>query len=141
MLNMRTGRRQNVKQQGTLSMKRNLFISAALLAALMLLLAAAAYINPARAEQLPAPIQTYNQSRYALASAVIDVANLQNPGTTCTRNAVFRIDTATGNVAILQLSIRGDNDPTVMSAAWAPAGNSNNFSPYANTEQQTQQQQ
>ena len=121
-------------------MKRNLFVSAGVLVLVLFIFAAVTGMTPASGQQ-PSPISQYSGARYALAAAEIDVANLQNPGTTCTRHAVFRIDTATGNVSILQLSIKGDNDPTVLSAAWAPADNNNRFAPYGNSGNQALQPQ
>ena len=62
--------------------------------------------------------QTYTPARFAVAAAEIHVANLQNSELACQRKILFKLDSATGEVSILQMSVRGNNDPTVLSAVW-----------------------
>ena len=75
---------------------------------------------PARADN-NANSQLYPNGRYALVEGEIDVAQLQQGGR--------KIDTTTGQVWVLQLSVNGPNDPTVRSAVWAPVANDGSFNP------------
>lgn len=50
----------------------------------------------------------------------IDVAQLQQGGRNSEQKVMLKIDTTTGQVWVLQLSVNGPNDPTVRSAVWAP---------------------
>ena len=117
-------------------MKRSVFVSAAALAALMLLFAGAAGFCKLQASPpMPVSTQSFSPSRYAVAAAEINVANLQSPGTACLRKVLVRLDSVSGKVQILQLSVRGDNDPTVLSAVWAPASESGQFQPFGAPQQ------
>jgi hypothetical protein len=113
-------------------------MSAICLAAVLLLLAAFSSISKLQASPvMPVSTQNFSPSRYAVAAAEINVANLQSPGIACTRKVLVRLDSVTGNTQILQLSIRGDNDPTVLSAVWAQASESGQFQPYGGPQQNT----
>ena len=65
--------------------------------------------------------QLFAPARYALLAAPVDVALIQGSGSAGRghlRQAVFRIDTATGEVWVLQMTVMGGNDPTVRGADW-----------------------
>ena len=46
------------------------------------------------------------------------------------QKVMFKVDTTTGQVWVLQLGIVAPNDPTVNSAVWAPVSNSGGFTPF-----------
>ena len=71
--------------------------------------------------------QNYTPARFAIAAAEIHVAMLQGGGQERLRKILFKLDSVTGEVSILQMSIRGINDPTVLSAVWQPSANSGQF--------------
>ena len=117
-------------------MEKSVFVPAAALAAVMLLLAGIACVNKLQASPaMPVSTQSFSPSRYALAAAEINVANLQSPGIACTRKVLVRLDSVSGKVQILQLSVRGDNDPTVLSAVWASASDNGTFQPFGTPQQ------
>lgn len=117
-------------------MEKKVFVSAAALAAVMLLLAGAAgFFKLQASPAMPVSTQSFSPARYALAAAEINVANLQSPGIACTRKVLVRLDSVSGKVQILQLSVRGDNDPTVLSAVWAAAAESGGFQPFGQPQQ------
>lgn len=65
--------------------------------------------------------QLFNPARYALLAAPVDVALIQGAGSAGTghiRQAVFKVDTVTGDVWVLQMTIMGGNDPKVNAADW-----------------------
>ena len=65
--------------------------------------------------------QLFTPARYALLAAPVDVALIQgagSAGTGHTRQAVFKMDTVTGDVWVLQMTVMGGNDPKVNSANW-----------------------
>lgn len=70
--------------------------------------------------------QLYPSGRFALVEGEINVAAIQE-GTGNTQKVMFKIDSATGQIWVLQLCINGKNDPTVRSAVWAPVLNQGNF--------------
>ena len=78
--------------------------------------------------------QIFTPARYALLTGTVDVSLLQpGPGDGsdgCSRDVVLKIDTATGDVWVLQLGVNGVTDPTVRSAAWAHVANGGTFSPF-----------
>ena len=81
---------------------------------------------PARADN-NANSQLYPNGRYALVEGEIDVAQLQQGGRNSEQKVMLKIDTTTGQVWVLQLSVNGPNDPTVRSAVWAPVANDGSF--------------
>ena len=83
---------------------------------------------PARADN-NANSQLYPNGRYALVEGEIDVAQLQQGGRNSEQKVMLKIDTTTGQVWVLQLSVNGPNDPTVRSAVWAPVANDGSFNP------------
>ena len=118
-------------------MKKSILITIILSGALMVLAGIAGISKLQASTAMPLTTQNFSPSRYALAAAEINVANLQSPGIACTRKVLVRLDSVTGSTQILQLSIRGDNDPTVLSAVWAPASDSGEFQPYGGPQQGT----
>ncbi len=77
--------------------------------------------------------QTFSPSRYALVEGEVNVGILQNPGAAGNvQKALFRVDTVSGQVWVLQLSVVAFNDPTVTSAVWAPVSNSGTYQPVGN---------
>ena len=75
------------------------------------------------------PAATRLNGRYALVEGEIDVAQLQQGGRNSEQKVMLKIDTTTGQVWVLQLSVNGPNDPTVRSAVWAPVANDGSFNP------------
>jgi hypothetical protein len=67
--------------------------------------------------------QLFTPARYALVAAEVDVALLQGAGSAGkghSRQAVFKLDSLTGEVWVLQMEIMGGNDPKVTNANWHP---------------------
>ncbi len=65
--------------------------------------------------------QVFSPARFALVEANINVAMLQPGGSGSNQQRVLtRLDTRTGQVSILQLTVNGPGNPTVQSAVWAP---------------------
>ena len=65
--------------------------------------------------------QLFTPARFSLVAAEVDAGLLQNPG--CSggkRKVLFKLDSVTGEVWVLQLSIVGGNDPRVTDANWYP---------------------
>ncbi len=96
------------------------------------LLAAGVYTSLSARADSSGNSQLFTPGRYALVEGKINVATLSQTGG---RNAdeqkvMFKVDTATGQVWVLQLGIVAPNDPTVNSAAWAPVSNSGGFTPF-----------
>ena len=73
--------------------------------------------------------QSYSPARFALFAAEINVAAQQFINDNHTQKVLARIDTQTGEIAILQLQISGINNPTVRSAFWCPVPENAQFSP------------
>ncbi|MBQ7395758.1 MAG: hypothetical protein IJW08_04385 [Lentisphaeria bacterium] len=112
-------------------MLKNIFVPAAALATILLLMTAIMHFTKLQASPaLPVSTQSFSPARYAIAAADINVANLQSPGLAKSRKIIVRLDSVTGKLHILQLTIRGDNDPTVLSAVWAPVTEAGTFSPF-----------
>ncbi len=64
--------------------------------------------------------QGFTPSRYAVVAAEIDVSMPQTAGINGNpRKVLVRLDTHSGAVSILQLSVAGINNPAVRSASWA----------------------
>ena len=61
--------------------------------------------------------QTFAPSRFALEAAEVNVKQLQPSGKN-RQKMLFKIDTVTGQVWVLQVSATGDVDPYVTEAAW-----------------------
>lgn len=68
----------------------------------------------------PDSTQTYGGSRYALINAPVLVTS-QMDGNTTTANGLFKIDTATGKIWVLQMAIFSNQTPKIMSADFIPA--------------------
>ena len=118
-------------------MHKTIFFRGAVIAILLLLLNAVIALYPADADNtMPVTTQSFSPARFALAAAEINVANPQSPGIQVTQKTLFRIDSVTGEVSILQMSVRGNNDPTVQSAVWARVSSSGTFFPYGNPDNQ-----
>lgn len=65
--------------------------------------------------------QIFVPARYALVQGEVNVSTLQQNVTAdggFTQKAIFRLDTTTGEVWVLQLSIVGANQPQVTSGSW-----------------------
>ena len=78
--------------------------------------------------------QIFTPARYALLQGELNVSMLQeNPDVNgndgSMQKAVFRIDTVTGEVWVLQLAIAAWNQPGVTSASWAPIADSGAIQP------------
>jgi len=73
--------------------------------------------------------QLYPAGRFALVEGEINVATAQEGSQSNSQKVMLKVDTATGQVWVLQLCISGSNDPTVRSAAWAPVLNQGTFNP------------
>ena len=114
-------------------MPKSIIFRGAILAVLLLIAALFAALYPAGADDtMPVSTQNFSPARFALAAAEINIANPQNPGLRPTQKALFRIDTISGEVSVLQMSVRGNNDPTVQSAVWAKISSSGSFFPFGN---------
>lgn len=66
--------------------------------------------------------QLFTPARFSLVAADVDAAVLQNDsgGSGDARKVLFKLDSVTGEVWVLQLSIMGGNNPQVMGANWYP---------------------
>ena len=118
-------------------MSQSIIFRGAVLVVLLLAVSAFIALYPADADDtMPVSTQNFSPSRFALAAAEINIANPQSPGIKTTQKALFRIDSVTGEVSVLQMSIRGNNDPTVQSAVWAKISSTGNFYPYGNPDNQ-----
>ena len=71
--------------------------------------------------------QLYPAGRYALVEGQINIATVQQSGQNNTQKVMLKIDTATGQIWVLQLCVSSSNDPTVRSAVWAPVLNQGGF--------------
>ena len=116
-------------------MKKRIFIAAVSFVIVTILLGIAGITKLHASQPMQVNTQEYSPSRDALAAADITVANLQGGGRACTRKVLVRIDSVTGNTQILQMSIRGDGDPTVLAAVWAPTADSGEFQLFGGPQQ------
>ncbi len=66
--------------------------------------------------------QAFAPNRFALEAAEVNVKNLQPSGRN-RQKMLFKIDTLTGQVWVLQVSATGDVDPRVTEAAWKKVAN------------------
>lgn len=110
-------------------MKKILVVAAV---AAVALLAVGIYTSlPAQADN-SGNSQLFTPGRYALVEGEINVATLSQPGgrNSNEQKVMFKVDTTTGQVWVLQLGIVAPNDPTVNSAVWAPVSNSGGFTPF-----------
>ena len=62
--------------------------------------------------------QVFTPARYALSSAEIDVSISVPNGPVQEQKVMFKMDTVTGDVWVLQLSVQGQNDPAFAAANW-----------------------
>ena len=110
-------------------MKKILIVAAV---AVVALLAAGVYTSLSARADSSGNSQLFTPGRYALVEGEINVATLsQNGGRNADEQKVmFKVDTVTGQVWVLQLGIVAPNDPTVNSAVWAPVSNSGGFTPF-----------
>ncbi len=68
--------------------------------------------------------QVFSPARFALVEGSVNVGMQQSNGLQKSeQKAMFKVDTMTGQVWVLQLSVTASNDPTVQSAVWAPVSN------------------
>lgn len=73
--------------------------------------------------------QGFEPSRYALLAAEMNVSDVINSDGSNMQKCVFKMDTRTGEVWMLQAAVNGPQDPTVRSAVWARVANSGTFFP------------
>lgn len=81
--------------------------------------------------------QVFTPARYALTDAEIDVSVSVPNGPVQEQKVMFKLDTVTGDVWVLQLTVNGQNDPTFAAANWVkvqhgsinPPGNNTNSDP------------
>ena len=75
--------------------------------------------------------QDFQQSRFALLSAELNISNITGSGgiSNNVQKSVLKLDTKTGEVWVLQLTVNGTGDPTVRSAVWAKVSNSGPYYP------------
>lgn len=75
--------------------------------------------------------QDFQQSRFALLSAELNISNITGSGgiSNNVQKSVLKLDTKTGEVWVLQLTVNGTGDPTVRSAVWAKVSNSGTYYP------------
>jgi hypothetical protein len=73
----------------------------------------------------------YVPSRYVIVQGALNVSNITTSGgfSQNIQQCVFKLDTRSGEVWVLQLAVNGDNDPTVRSAVWSKVENSGKFYP------------
>ena len=117
-------------------MGKNILLTAAVIAAILITLNLAANFTKLNASPtFPASTQKFSPSRYAIAAAEINVAVLQGSGTSNTRKVLVRLDSVTGKLHILQMSVSGDNNPAVLSAVWTAAAENGTFSPFGPPQQ------
>ena len=116
-------------------MKKRILITAISITIVMVLLGIAGITKLQASQTMPVTTQEFSPSRYALAAAEINVANLQGGGKACTRKVLVRMDSVTGKAQILQMSVRGDGDPTVLSAVWASTSDSGPFQLFGGQQQ------
>ena len=66
--------------------------------------------------------QLFRPARYALVAADVDAAMLSGGDSNASgsRKALFKLDSTTGEVWVLQLSVVGGNNPQVTDANWYP---------------------
>lgn len=62
--------------------------------------------------------QVFSPARYALTDAEIDVSVSVPNGPVQEQKVMFKLDTVTGDVWVLQLTVNGQNDPTFAAANW-----------------------
>lgn len=84
-------------------------------------LAAAAVAYAVKTHGSDGNSQLFAPARYSLVAAEVDAAMLcgENGSNDC-RKAVFKLDSATGEVWVLQLSVMGGDYAQVTSASWYP---------------------
>lgn len=81
--------------------------------------------------------ENYASARYALIEAEINISNVMNSGglSNNVQKSLFKLDTVTGRVWVLQLALNGTGDPTVRSAVWAQVQDSGIFFPNGNPQE------
>ena len=62
--------------------------------------------------------QTFTPARYALTDAEIDVSIAVPHGPVKEQKVMFKLDSVTGDVWVLQLTVTGQNDPSFAAANW-----------------------
>lgn len=82
------------------------------------LAAAVRFSSTAQAQQNATP--SFTTSRFALLSGSVTVRPELKNGDAKTENAVFKVDTYSGSVWMLDVSVNADGGRT---AAWVPVGN------------------
>ncbi len=106
-----------MNQRGVFIMiKKALLLAAA--SAVLLVLAGVYTANPVQAQDNTST-QNFTQSRFALIGAPVQVQATGNLGPV-NMNAMFKIDTVTGQVWMLQSTIQSVSNPMVLSALWVP---------------------
>lgn len=110
------GHPEKEPRRGALEIASVLWVS--LIAATLGAVATVIAFYPARAAAQGAQTtQAFAPSRFALEAAEVNVKQLQAAGKN-RQKMLFKIDTVTGQVWVLQVSARGDVDPYVTEAAW-----------------------
>lgn len=84
----------------------------------LVLAAAVRFSSTAQAQQSVTP--SFTTSRFALLSGPISVRPELKNGDTKTENTVFKVDTYSGSVWMLDVSVSADGGRT---AVWVPVGN------------------
>ena len=109
-------------------MKRTYFI----LSAVLLMIGAGLLFLPSSSEAGNGT-QSFTPARYALTDAEIDVSISVPNGPVKEQKVMFKLDTVTGDVWVLQLSVQGQNEPAFAAANWVkvqpgsiPPGMNNN---------------
>lgn len=64
--------------------------------------------------------QTFTPARFALLSAPVLVQTMTNQAQMLNQQAMFRIDTQTGQVWMLQVVVQSDVSPLIVNAVWVP---------------------
>jgi len=104
------------KRRGAFEMASVLWVS--LIAATLGAAATVIAFYPARlTAQGSQTTQAFAPNRFALEAAEVNVKNLQPSGRN-RQKMLFRIDTLTGQVWVLQVAATGDVNPYVTEAAW-----------------------
>ncbi len=106
-------------------MKKKWFVALAVVGVAMLAFGILSSL-PVRADG--GDTQGFSPARFALVEGEINVSMLQQGGDN-TQKVMMKIDTVTGQVWVLQLTVAASNDPQVNRAVWTPVANSGSYQP------------